>query len=472
MNVYANQRVLTRFAVFELCISIFAVSFFSWVRRVTDLPELETQWRIFNLAMVYRITYGLVGLHSAFNRKQRFTWAFSCMMAINSLIMLTAILDLSGFSCIRVPSITMQAPWENHHEHTTSTNEALLLLSYFDIPNPRIYFRSGPSAPQPKCDVMDRTDTSDIYAVRSSMQAIRERQSPRNPGTPEPNGMTDEELQKREEGLWTSSPLLLDLMDQYLRKCMARSDCGVVEVRLQRDESDEPSNLQICTYPLSVVPYVDHTFACTARRAETAPRGCVLPDISVFFWKDVARSATKVLAFDEIVDEQEVVCHLSRDILIGIICLDIASTGFMFVIVLKFATNRCGDHFDTEVQFNVEFSSDEEDSYDDLSWVHSQANLSMPVAALRKSMKKRQSRGSVVKRRTRKSLAVQLPSSNAQEIEMSNQVKKSEAQQVGKAVTFAHESSNDGVDSPRSYFSDSCTESGSLAPSSWGFRLM
>lgn len=488
MNEYTNQRVLTRFAAFEVINSICAVSFFAWVRWVTDLDGLDSQWFLFNLSMVYRSAYGLVGLRAAWNRKVRFTWAFSGMMVVNAIIMLTAMLELSRFSCIRTPSISIMAPWENHQYWTNNTNQDLLLLSYFDIPNPRIYFKSGPLAPQPKCEPIDRADAFDPYDIEASLLAVRKRQSWSDPGTLKPNATPEfeEDLREREEGWWTSSPLLLRLMDGYLRECMLMLDCSLVEVRLQREGSDEPMGLRVCTYPLNVVPYVDHTFACTDRRADTAGHGCVLPDASVFFLKDVAKSARQALAFGQIEDEQEVVCHLSRDILIGVIFLLIASNSLMFVITVKFAMNRCGDHFDAEIQFNVEFSSDEDDYSEDGSWI---STVSVATLATeherdgrrrsRKSISRRQSRGSVLRRSSfsRRSLAAQRQPNDPQEIEMSSPWKMSALAELSprKSVRFATEAGERGGDAEghsEVAQADSFEEPGAQNswPLNWGFR--
>lgn len=516
MTRYTNQRVIIRFGAFEVISSILAVSFFAWVRWVTDLDGLDSQWFLFNASMAYRGVYGLVGLRGAWHRKVRFTWVFSGMMFINVFVSLTAMMDLAGFSCIRTPSIEIMAPWENHDFWDNNTNQDLLLLSYFEIPDPRIYFKSAPSQPQPICEVIHEHE--DPYAVEASLLAVREGRSRSDPDASTSNATNStspEDLIKREEGEWTSTPSLLydreKGLDSALRTCMLQLDCGMVEVRLQRATLDVPQGLRVCIYPtLSLVPYVDHTFACTSRMQETAPRGCVLPDVSVFFLKDVTKSARQMLGFGQIEDEQEVVCHLSRDILIGTIFLSIASNCFMLVIVVKFAMNRCGDHFDAEIQFEVEFSSDEDYSGDEGTWITSRtrantqrasimtrgsitssangtasAGLGDSVATLaadlemdarrqerRKSRKSisKMARGSVSKTKSvLKKTAAPAASAAEEGIEMSSPWRTDEQQQttprkVRPSVRFTDAQGKGGSDAP-----DPSAEEGTW-PLNWGFR--
>lgn len=487
MNEYTNQKLLMRFAAFEAASSILAVSFFAWVRVVTDLEHLEFQWIFFNLSMAFRGLYALVGLYGAWHLKVRFTWAFAGMMVVNAVILLAAMLDLSGFSCIRTPDVPLMAPWESHQHWSNNTNQHILLLTYFEIPNPRLYFKTAPDAPPPDCVSIDISTVFDHYDkdygkyypasdIEASLLAIRGRRSWIETGATKTNTTDTQDLVAREEGLWTSSPMLLKIMDGSLRKCIYTLDCGLVEVRLQREGSDAADGLSVCLYDLNVVPYVDHTFACSERRADTAEHGCVLPDVSVFFLKDVAQSTRIALAFGQIEDEQEVVCHLSRDILIGILLLLISSNGFMFVIAVKFAMNRCGDHFDSEVQFDVEFSSDDEEYSEDGSWVHStrgSAESSVSFADLagqRKSRKsvaaRRHSRGSVLKKKSmrRRTFVEKVQVSESKEIEMSKPLEKRFSQQLSprKSVRFVADVGEGGDEVQLD------SSHGPKAPSNWG----
>eukprot|EP00930_Biecheleria_cincta_P061251 TRINITY_DN46827_c0_g1_i1.p1 TRINITY_DN46827_c0_g1~~TRINITY_DN46827_c0_g1_i1.p1 ORF type:complete len:432 (+),score=84.30 TRINITY_DN46827_c0_g1_i1:52-1296(+) len=338
---------ITCFAALEFVSAIMLVEIYTHRMSIAALlsPFL---WILFELLCLFRVACGLLGMYAAFFRRVGRTKIYLVTLLCNT---------LASF-LVAVPICRMSCHCFEPHELPAGLDEETNKV---------------------QCDILHPW-SPDGYWHQPGVAIKREKKDPWKLFRVQKYGVTlksvdssldefgtypicrDVNLTQSTLKLMASSPcseetILDEQLDKLLKECFYDRMCGWVQVRKAppppgTDRNSVCNQVSVCGHSHGFDFNFDSTILCDGVcPSPTRVDGC-LWDFELFLLKDMAE-----FALVQARSGSGETCKLEK--VIGVVALGVLIIlSFPMMLVIRvFVANRCGDHVESEVQFEVEDSS-------------------------------------------------------------------------------------------------------------------